>query len=370
MSNLKGTSVTWLGHSFVHVQTQVGTSILIDPFMEQNPSFPKGYAMPEKVDLILITHGHFDHIADAVPLAKKYDAMVVAIFEVAAWLESKGVEKTTGMNIGGSFRFQDVVATMVEAAAVCGATRSLVDLTLGLKGFGVDSKVLSPFEGPVSSLLRSQGVEHEVIPFQRTMAPCPNRVVLTRLRRAASNLAIFGNKIRLVRSGYRLHELVGDFGGMAAREVRSSACVAPARNGRSRLWALSRLWFNSIPAAASNIERVIIANSNAVRDHVCPEGIRDRVNVIYNGIAPRDRFEHLLKARQPANSKRPNFIMAGAVIPGKGQIEAIQALAVVRAYVPDANLTILGWGPDAYVSECRTFASTWDLAKQWNSLVT
>ena len=115
MSNLKGTSVTWLGHSFVHVQTQVGTSILIDPFMEQNPSFPKGYTMPEKVDLILITHGHFDHIADAAPLAKKYNSMVVAIFEVAAWLESKGVEKTTGMNIGGSFRFQDVVATMVEA---------------------------------------------------------------------------------------------------------------------------------------------------------------------------------------------------------------------------------------------------------------
>jgi L-ascorbate metabolism protein UlaG (beta-lactamase superfamily) len=115
MSNLQGTSITWLGHSFVHVETQVGTSILIDPFMEQNPSFPKGYAMPEKVDLILVTHGHFDHIADAVPLAKKYNSMVVGIFEVAGWLESKGVQKTTGMNIGGSFRFQDIVATMVEA---------------------------------------------------------------------------------------------------------------------------------------------------------------------------------------------------------------------------------------------------------------
>jgi L-ascorbate metabolism protein UlaG (beta-lactamase superfamily) len=115
MSNLKGTSITWLGHSFVHVQTQVGTSILIDPFMEQNPSFPRAYVMPEKVDLILVTHGHFDHIADAAPLAKKYNAMVVAIFEVAGWLASKGVEKTTGMNIGGSFRFEDIVATMVEA---------------------------------------------------------------------------------------------------------------------------------------------------------------------------------------------------------------------------------------------------------------
>ncbi|HVJ07376.1 MAG TPA: metal-dependent hydrolase [Acidisarcina sp.] len=115
MSKLRGTVVTWLGHATVHVLTGGGTSILIDPFIEQNPSFPKNYKLPEKLDLIVVTHGHFDHIADAATQAKKHNCMVVAIFEVASWLASKGVTQTNGMNIGGSVRFQDVVLTMVEA---------------------------------------------------------------------------------------------------------------------------------------------------------------------------------------------------------------------------------------------------------------
>src|SRR6266568_3979826 len=112
---MRGVVVTWLGHSTVHIRTGSGTSILIDPFIDQNPSYPKGYIFPEKLDLMLVTHGHFDHIADAVPLAKKHDCMVVAIFEIATWLASKGVSHTDGMNIGGSVRFRDVTLTMVEA---------------------------------------------------------------------------------------------------------------------------------------------------------------------------------------------------------------------------------------------------------------
>jgi L-ascorbate metabolism protein UlaG (beta-lactamase superfamily) len=115
MSNLDGAVVTWLGHSAVHVLTPGGTSILIDPFLEQNPVFPKGYVLAEKLDLILVTHGHFDHIADAAPLAKDHNSTVLAIYEIASWLASMGVEKTIGMNIGGSFRFQDLIVTMVEA---------------------------------------------------------------------------------------------------------------------------------------------------------------------------------------------------------------------------------------------------------------
>ena len=114
MSDLNGTVVTWLGHSTVHIQTAKGTSILIDPFIEHNPKYPKGHELP-KIDLLLLTHGHSDHIADAISVAKKDKPTIVAIFELAKWLESKKVSNTVGMNLGGTYTFKDVKATMVEA---------------------------------------------------------------------------------------------------------------------------------------------------------------------------------------------------------------------------------------------------------------
>lgn len=115
MSALNGAVITWLGHATVHISTPKGTSILIDPFIEHNPMFPKGYKFPEKIDLILLTHGHGDHISDAVPMAKKYGSTVVAIHEIAIWIGTKGIKNAVGMNIGGTFKFRDVRATMVEA---------------------------------------------------------------------------------------------------------------------------------------------------------------------------------------------------------------------------------------------------------------
>jgi L-ascorbate metabolism protein UlaG (beta-lactamase superfamily) len=115
MSDLKGTTVTWLGHSTVLIATAKGTNVVIDPFMEHNPTYPKDYVLPEKIDLILVTHGHFDHIADALPLAQKFNAPVAGMFELVSWLHSKGVEKTIGMNIGGSYSQSDLTITMSEA---------------------------------------------------------------------------------------------------------------------------------------------------------------------------------------------------------------------------------------------------------------
>lgn len=120
MASLKGASVTWLGHSTVLVTTPKGTNILIDPFIEQNPKFPKDYKFPERIDLILVTHAHFDHIADVIPMAKKYNAPVVATFELAAFFQSKGVENTIGMNIGGTYRHADVALTQTQALHTSG----------------------------------------------------------------------------------------------------------------------------------------------------------------------------------------------------------------------------------------------------------
>ena len=115
MMNLKGTRVTWLGHATVLVQTAKGTNILIDPFITGNPKYPKDFVLPEKIHNILATHGHGDHISDVVPVAAKHYSTVVAIYELAAYFEEKGVAHTVGMNLGGTVQLDDVAATMVEA---------------------------------------------------------------------------------------------------------------------------------------------------------------------------------------------------------------------------------------------------------------
>lgn len=114
MSN-KGTSITWLGHATVLVQTGRGTNILIDPFIGGNPKFPRDYELPSKIQYILLTHGHGDHISDAVPVAQKHGSTVVAIYELASYVAGKGVANTIGMNLGGTVQLNDVAATMVEA---------------------------------------------------------------------------------------------------------------------------------------------------------------------------------------------------------------------------------------------------------------
>jgi L-ascorbate metabolism protein UlaG (beta-lactamase superfamily) len=113
--SLKGMRITWLGHATVLIETAQGTKILIDPFIAGNPKYPKGFVLPEKIDYILLTHGHGDHISDAVPVAAGHHSTVVAIYELAAYVANKGVAHTIGMNLGGTVQLEGVAATMVEA---------------------------------------------------------------------------------------------------------------------------------------------------------------------------------------------------------------------------------------------------------------
>lgn len=111
--------ITWLGHGTFQFQLPSGEVILMDPWVDGNPKFPAGHQFT-RVDAILITHGHFDHIHDAVPLARKYSPPVVAIYEICQWLESKGVKNTQPMNKGGSQKVGQVNVTMTHAIHSCG----------------------------------------------------------------------------------------------------------------------------------------------------------------------------------------------------------------------------------------------------------
>jgi L-ascorbate metabolism protein UlaG (beta-lactamase superfamily) len=107
------TQITWLGHSTFEIRLDSGAVILIDPWLT-NPKFPAGYEL-ERVDLLLITHGHSDHIADAVSTAAKFEPTVISNFEIGLWLASKGVKNVTGMNKGGKTSAAGCTIAMVQA---------------------------------------------------------------------------------------------------------------------------------------------------------------------------------------------------------------------------------------------------------------
>lgn len=115
MLQTRGNKITWLGHATFRIDTPSGKVILIDPWMQTNPMCPEANKKLERLDTMLITHGHFDHIADAVELGKKFKPQVVGIVELCAWLESKGVASTSAMNKGGTQKVGEIEVTMVNA---------------------------------------------------------------------------------------------------------------------------------------------------------------------------------------------------------------------------------------------------------------
>jgi L-ascorbate metabolism protein UlaG (beta-lactamase superfamily) len=94
--------LTWLGHASWLIENDQHR-ILLDPFLTDNPA---ATAKPEDfrdISHVLVSHGHFDHVADVAAIAKANDATVVAIFEIAQWFGSQhGIQNAVGMNIGGS----------------------------------------------------------------------------------------------------------------------------------------------------------------------------------------------------------------------------------------------------------------------------
>jgi L-ascorbate metabolism protein UlaG (beta-lactamase superfamily) len=94
------THLTWLGHASWQMRTDRHT-ILVDPFLDDSPTSPVK-AADVAADFILVSHGHFDHIADAAKIANRTGAIVVSNYEITTWLaKHHGVKNALGGNLGG-----------------------------------------------------------------------------------------------------------------------------------------------------------------------------------------------------------------------------------------------------------------------------
>ena len=119
-------SFTWIGHGTWKARSAKGKELLIDPCVMNNPAAPDNLKTVDKCDLMLITHGHFDHIHDAVEIARHTKPTIVCSHEIGAWLGSKGIdnEKIVAANTGGTVEVEGIKVTLVHAEHSCGITEN------------------------------------------------------------------------------------------------------------------------------------------------------------------------------------------------------------------------------------------------------
>jgi L-ascorbate metabolism protein UlaG (beta-lactamase superfamily) len=120
----QGVSFTWIGHGTWKIRSAKGKEILIDPWVMNNPVAPDTLRTIDKCDVMLITHGHFDHIHDALEIARHTKPTIVCTHEIGVWLQSKGIdgEKIIAANKGGQVDVDGIKVTLVHAEHTCGIT--------------------------------------------------------------------------------------------------------------------------------------------------------------------------------------------------------------------------------------------------------
>ncbi|HVM68903.1 MAG TPA: metal-dependent hydrolase [Gaiellaceae bacterium] len=109
-------TLTWLGHASFRLDTPGGNRIYVDPFLTGNPKCPEAEQQPERVDAILITHAHGDHVGDTQDLIGRFSPQVVAPVEVHDWLWRQGVQDgVLDPNKGGTVEVAGVRVTLTHA---------------------------------------------------------------------------------------------------------------------------------------------------------------------------------------------------------------------------------------------------------------
>ncbi len=117
-------SFTWVGHGTWRAKSAKGKELLIDPWVMNNPGAPANMKNVDRCDLMLITHGHGDHIQDALEIAKATKPRIVCMVEIGSWLQKKGIagDSLIATNKGGTIDIDGIKVTLVHAEHSCGIT--------------------------------------------------------------------------------------------------------------------------------------------------------------------------------------------------------------------------------------------------------
>jgi L-ascorbate metabolism protein UlaG (beta-lactamase superfamily) len=109
-------TITWYGHSTMRLTLPDGRVVMIDPWLAENPACPDQLKKLDRCDLILLTHGHFDHVGDVGPLIDQFDPPIIATFELCAALsKTLGKGQYNGMNTGGTQKLEGLSVTLTQA---------------------------------------------------------------------------------------------------------------------------------------------------------------------------------------------------------------------------------------------------------------
>jgi len=115
MASMQRLRITWYGHATFLLRTPGGKRVLFDPWFADNPACPASMKKPPAADLVLVSHGHGDHMGDLVTVARESGAPVVGVFELCDWLRRKGISNTAPMNKGGAQEIAGLYVAMTDA---------------------------------------------------------------------------------------------------------------------------------------------------------------------------------------------------------------------------------------------------------------
>lgn len=113
---MAGVQLTWLGHGSFRFDSPGGKRVYVDPFFD-NPNCPEDEKQPERMDILVLTHGHSDHVGNSVELINQFKPTVIGMLELVDWLGNQGAEvgDMPGTNKGGTREVEGIRFSMTDA---------------------------------------------------------------------------------------------------------------------------------------------------------------------------------------------------------------------------------------------------------------